>query len=206
MQLNQIGRAIAAKHGGVSSFPDDFYGYFGGESWDCDYILRADGPNSDLGYPSTVELDDFGFPHLAPIEQESGMSAIEYTPLTQREKVLFDLKGFILFPAVLSAEEIAPIKEQCEALRQDPESLPPAGRKLPGGAAEVLIDHPAVMRVLHEIIDDETEKIRCENCFLSYRYREVDDKGEFILFNRRIVGAEVRTTGKTASLVGTRLS
>ena len=25
------------------------------------------------------------------------------------------------------------------------------------------------MRVLHQIIDEDTEKIRCENCFLSYR-------------------------------------
>ena len=30
------------------------------------------------------------------------MSDAEYTPLTEREKVLFDLKGFLLFPAVLS--------------------------------------------------------------------------------------------------------
>ncbi|NKB71377.1 MAG: exo-alpha-sialidase [Candidatus Latescibacteria bacterium] len=30
----------------------------GGDSWTYDYILRADGPDSDLGYPSTVELGD----------------------------------------------------------------------------------------------------------------------------------------------------
>jgi len=29
-----------------------------GKSWDYDYILRDDGPDSDLGYPSSVELDD----------------------------------------------------------------------------------------------------------------------------------------------------
>ena len=28
----------------------------GGDSWEYDYILRDDGPASDLGYPSTVEL------------------------------------------------------------------------------------------------------------------------------------------------------
>ena len=105
------------------------------------------------------------------------MIATEYTPLTDREKVLFDLKGYLLFPSVLSEEEIAPIKAQCEQLHQDSEELPPSDRKLPGGAASVLIDHPAVMRVLHQIIDDETEKIRCENCFLSYRYRDDGHKG-----------------------------
>ncbi len=48
-----------------------------------------------------------------------------WTPiLTEREAVLFDLKGFILFPAVLSADEIAPIEAQCEKLRADKASLP----------------------------------------------------------------------------------
>jgi len=32
--------------------------YDEGVTWDHDWILREDGPNSDLGYPSTVELDD----------------------------------------------------------------------------------------------------------------------------------------------------
>lgn len=30
----------------------------GGESWEYDYILRDDGPDRDLGYPSTIELSD----------------------------------------------------------------------------------------------------------------------------------------------------
>ena len=44
----------------------------------------------------------------------------EWTPiLTEKETVMFDLKGYILFPAVLSEDEIAPIKAQCEKLRTD---------------------------------------------------------------------------------------
>ena len=58
--------------------------------------------------------------------------------MTNEEKFLFDLKGYILFPAVLGEDEMAPIKEQCEILRSDRESLPPADRKLPGGAASAL--------------------------------------------------------------------
>jgi len=38
------------------------------------------------------------------------MVSTEYIPLAEREKVLFDLKGYLLFPAVLSAEELAPLK------------------------------------------------------------------------------------------------
>jgi hypothetical protein len=30
----------------------------GGQTWDTDIVLRDDGPTSDLGYPSSVELDD----------------------------------------------------------------------------------------------------------------------------------------------------
>ena len=30
----------------------------GGESWDYDLILRDDGSDGDLGYPSSVELAD----------------------------------------------------------------------------------------------------------------------------------------------------
>ena len=86
-------------------------------------------------------------------------SARAWTPtLTEREIALFDLKGYLLFPAVLSEDELAPIKAQCEKLRTDKASLPPEARCLPGGPASVLIDHPAIMRVLHTVIDDETEK------------------------------------------------
>ena len=86
-------------------------------------------------------------------------SARAWTPtLTEREIALFDLKGYLLFPAVLSEDELAPIKAQCKKLRTDKASLPPEARCLPGGPASVLIDHPAIMRVLHTVIDDETEK------------------------------------------------
>jgi hypothetical protein len=30
----------------------------GGASWTYDYVLRDDGPDHDLGYPSSVELGD----------------------------------------------------------------------------------------------------------------------------------------------------
>lgn len=91
--------------------------------------------------------------------------------------MLFDLKGYLLFPAVLSEAEMAPIRAQCEALRNDKESLPPEAQNLPGGPASELIDHPAVLRVLHQIIDEDTEKLRLENCFLSYRYQGDGHKG-----------------------------
>lgn len=32
--------------------------YDNGETWETDYILRDDGPDGDLGYPATIELND----------------------------------------------------------------------------------------------------------------------------------------------------
>jgi hypothetical protein len=102
----------------------------------------------------------------------------EWTPtMTDEEMVLFDLKGYILFPAVLSPDEIAPIKEQCEKYRQDRQSLPLEAQCLPGGPVSALIDHPAIMRVLHSVIDDETEKIRLEGASLSYRCQGEQHRG-----------------------------
>jgi len=101
----------------------------------------------------------------------------EYSPMTEEERFLFDLKGYILFPSVLNKEEIAQIRAQSVRLRTDREAMDPAESCLPGGAASLLIDHPAVLRVLHSIIDDDTEKLRCEGCFLSYRERGDGHKG-----------------------------
>jgi hypothetical protein len=91
--------------------------------------------------------------------------------MTPEELFHFDLRGYLLFPAVLSAEELAPIKAQALALRQDRDSLPAAHRRLPGGPASALIDHPKVMDVLNTVIS-RTDKVRCENCFLAWRERD----------------------------------
>lgn len=92
--------------------------------------------------------------------------------LTDAEKIRFDLKGYLIFPGVLDGDEIGRLKEQTERIRTDPESLPPAERQLPGGASSMLIDHPAVMRVLRSVIDPDVEKIRLESAFLSHRERD----------------------------------
>ena len=50
---------------------------------------------------------------------------------------------------------MAAIRDQVLRISQDPESLPPEERVVPGGASSLLIDHPAVLGVLHEIIGTE---------------------------------------------------
>jgi len=89
--------------------------------------------------------------------------------LNQHDRIVFDLKGFIVKPAVLNEKETAAMRDFVLRQRNDAASLPPHQRQLPGGIAETLIDHPAVMDVLLDVIDKDVEKIRLENIFLSYR-------------------------------------
>ena len=58
-------------------------------------------------------------------------------------------------PRRCSPEQVASIREQVLRISEDPESLPPEERAVPGGASSLLINHPAVLGVLHEIIGTE---------------------------------------------------
>ena len=89
--------------------------------------------------------------------------------MSEHDRVVFDLKGYIVKPAVLNQREIEEIKEFVLRQKNDPQSLPPKERSLPGGAFANLIDRPEVMEVLLNVIDPDPEKIRLENVFLSYR-------------------------------------
>ena len=89
--------------------------------------------------------------------------------MNQRDRIIFDLKGYIVKPAILSPEEVEEIKEFVLRQKNEPESLPPHQRSLPGGAFEKLIVHPVVMDILQDVIDSQIERIRLESTFLSYR-------------------------------------
>ena len=75
--------------------------------------------------------------------------------MTESERFHFDLAGFVVRPAILAADEIEAIVDQIDRIKYDPESLPPAHRAVPGGPSSVLIDHPRVIDVLHDIIGPE---------------------------------------------------
>ena len=52
--------------------------------------------------------------------------------MTQHDRVVFDLKGYIVKPAVLDPNEVKVIKESVLRQKDNPESLPPHERCLPG--------------------------------------------------------------------------
>jgi len=87
----------------------------------------------------------------------------ETIEMTDEQKFLFDVKGWLLLKGVLSPEE-------CEAIRRH---LYAGGDTFSGPAGE-LLDHPAVTGVLNEILSDcklnkEHWNFRCENSFVTIR-------------------------------------
>lgn len=86
--------------------------------------------------------------------------------MTEEEKFRFDLTGYLVRPAILTADEVGAMVDQIDRIVHDPESLPEHERGMPGGAAALTIDHPRVMEVLHEIIGPD---VRMENTFHVWR-------------------------------------
>jgi hypothetical protein len=63
--------------------------------------------------------------------------------MTDEQKFLFDLKGWLLLPAVLSAREVEAVKTHLLA-----------GGDGWTGPAQVLLDHPAIVDVLNDILSE----------------------------------------------------
>ena len=65
--------------------------------------------------------------------------------MTPEQKFFFDLRGWILLPSVLSAAEIEEMKAEVYA----------GARHSYQGALQNLLDHPALVGILNEILADE---------------------------------------------------
>jgi hypothetical protein len=91
-------------------------------------------------------------------------------PMTPAERALFDCQGFLVRPGVLDADTVAELRDAVDTMEHAPHTLPAHRRRCPGGCTSLMIDHPAVLGVLHEILGPE---VRCEAA--GHRWRE---KGE----------------------------
>lgn len=86
-------------------------------------------------------------------------------PMTSEQKFFFDLRGWILLPAVLSEDEIEETKEEVYA----------GARQSYEGALQKLLDHPAIVGILNEILSedpfvkDDCYGFRCEGSFTTVR-------------------------------------
>lgn len=71
--------------------------------------------------------------------------------MTDEQRWLFDTKGWVCLPSLLSKEELVPVREHLLTWLHDRDALPAHERWLMGGAAQVLLDHPAVVGMLNEV-------------------------------------------------------
>lgn len=84
-------------------------------------------------------------------------------PLTEEQRFLFDTRGWLLFPSVLSETEVKEMREFCYQLKQEPESIIPEHHRSPiGGPLESLTDHPVVLGFMNEFL---TSGYANENCY-----------------------------------------
>ena len=101
---------------------------------------------------------------LLPTTNADGRDVV---PMTGAQKYLFDLKGFVLLPALLSEEELVLIRAHQMKFLYERESLPPDERDNHGGPSQILLDHPAVVGVLNEVLSHQA--LASEDCY-GFRY------------------------------------
>jgi len=101
---------------------------------------------------------------LYPTTNADGKPVI---PMTDEQKYWFDIKGWLLLPALFSEDELQPIREHQMRFLYDRDSLPAHERDNHGGVSQVLLDHPAVVGVLNEIISHQP--MASEDCY-GFRY------------------------------------
>lgn len=122
----------------------------------------------DKNMGAAVNLDAVEMPTV----NGDGLPVIE---LTQEQKYLFDLRGWLLIPGVLSADEVAEMREYCLRLKFQPESLPGSQRNTLGGPLQRLADHPRIVGFMNEFVaypglsNRDCYGFRQESCHLFHR-------------------------------------
>src|SRR5687768_9414737 len=94
--------------------------------------------------------------------------------MTDEQKFVFDLKGWLLLPALVERDRIDAIREHVTTLVLRPNDLPSNQRSSYSGPCEVLLDHPAIAAILREVLQMPDPTLdcygfRCENSFPMYR-------------------------------------
>lgn len=84
-------------------------------------------------------------------------------PMNDEQRFMFDLKGWLLLPGVLGATEVAAVKAHVLA-----------GGSPFAGPAQELLDHPAIVDVLTDVLSDQpsdpdAHPFRCESSFVTIR-------------------------------------
>ena len=101
---------------------------------------------------------------LLPTTNANGLPII---PMTDAQKYLFDVRGWLVIPGLLSASELEPIRAHMMAYLYNRDSLPLHLQDPFGGPGEILLDHPGIAGVLTEILSHP--QLAAEDCY-GFRY------------------------------------
>jgi hypothetical protein len=89
---------------------------------------------------------------LLPTHNADGLAVL---PMTQAQLYEFDLRGWICLPALLPDAQLQAIRDHQMRLKYEPDGLPKEQRDYHGGPSEVMLDHPAVVGVLNEVLSHQ---------------------------------------------------
>ena len=105
------------------------------------------------------------------------------TPLTQEQKYVFDTRGWLLIPGVLSEDEAGEMREGITRIHRDSNSVPEHEGTPLAGPTQRLIDHPVAIAFCQEFVympyrdgggasfgNEDTYGFRLEMC--AYRHRD----------------------------------
>ena len=94
---------------------------------------------------------------------ENNADGLPVVPMTEEQKYVFDLRGWLLLPGLLSEEEVEPVREHIYRLQREKEFIPPEERYVLGGPGEFLQDHPVIAGIMNEIISHKP--METESCY-----------------------------------------
>ena len=97
--------------------------------------------------------------------------------MTDGQRFFFDLRGWLLLPAVLSHDELHEMRAECYAHADPLEVRPGFGSVKDGyaGGLQILLDHAAIVGILSEILTDQPSddaaayRFRCESSHVIVR-------------------------------------
>jgi hypothetical protein len=109
--------------------------------------------NNESGRPLLFEQSRVGHVDVDAVDlprtNSTGEPVVDLTP---EQRYLFDAQGWLLVPGLLNEEDLAEMREFCDRLHREPESLPEAQRSAVGGPLERLTDHPIIVGFMNEFL------------------------------------------------------
>ncbi len=109
---------------------------------------------------------------MSKVMNADGLPAIE---LTEEQKYIFDTRGWLSVPGVLSDSDVAEMREFAYQMARDPKSVSEDERSSVGGPLQRLTDHPIVVGFMNEFVaydplaSEDGYGFRCEGSFLTIR-------------------------------------